>query len=132
MPLPVLFALVTVSLMALAGYFGYDYGQSSKEAEYAEQQRAAAAVLADLATRNRELDQRILAATQAIDAQRSQVITRWRTKAVALPDRGCGWTAGERVLLNASYCSAFPDAADCVSAAVPAAPEPPAQPGGSG
>lgn len=124
--------LGAAALAIAAGAFGYDYGTKTAEAKHHEQETAAAAVLADLAKRNWDLDQQVLAKTQERVAVQTRTIVKWREKAMALPDRGCGWTADERVLLTKGYCAAFPSAPDCMQAPVPDSASPAGPPDGGG
>lgn len=115
-----------------AGYKGYDYGYTKKEAEDAVQQKAANDVLTRLSVENAKLNEQVLEATQQKQEEKVRTIVWYRNKLVALPSRNCGWTQPERVLLTSSYCAAFPAAPDCVHQPLPTAAVPATQPDGNG
>lgn len=121
-PYVMLAAVVVLGVSTgLAGYKGYDYGVSKTEAAHAEHDKIVNQKLAELSTANWNLDQQVQAATNQQHEDKVRTIIKYRTKLVSLPDRNCGWSSDERVLLSSSYCTAFPSAPNCLHDQVPPA-----------
>lgn len=116
--------LATLVVLALAGWGGYRYRDAVCRADGAETERAVSDALALLAQRYAIADAEATTQRQAREALAAQRVRRNVDAATALPDRGCGLTPDERSLLDDTYCAAFPDAAGCLPAAVPAAGTP--------
>lgn len=110
--------LVAVLALLLAGWGGYAYRDARCGEAEARMREEAADALALLARRYAEAD----AKASGKRATRRQVVTQRVTgnsdAAKALPDRGCGFTADERRLLDDTYCTAFPSASGCVPGGV--------------
>ena len=101
-------------VVALVGWGGYSYRDAMCRADAAESEAAVADALAQLARQYAAAD---AAAADARARARSLVAQRVEANvdvATSLPDRGCGWTADERRLLDDTYCAGFPAAPGCV------------------
>jgi hypothetical protein len=112
----VLFAVVTV---AGVSYESYEYGRQATENVWLEKQQQAQNEIDRLNKENARLDQKAIENLNKRREIRHVVIAKSKEQASALPDRHCGWTEHERVLLVSSYCQAFPSSANCVPASVP-------------
>jgi len=117
--------LAAALLVAGAGWLGYDYGVSSTEAAHASIDRQKNEALARISVQNAELDRQRLEALQTANEAKARVIVKYKSKLVAMPDRGCGFDVDERVLVRSAYCAAYPDHPDCVQADLPAAADQP-------
>lgn len=100
--------------MVLSSYGGWSYRDAECRAERADMTKATADALSALTRQYAIADAAAQIARREADEARRTNVQGNVNEALTQPDRGCGWTADDSRLLDATYCASFPRAAGCL------------------